>query len=52
MYAIRSYYAFLLKRYTLKKPKPQKSVVLNKSTDVDRKVHPDEVIKSIPAKIV
>ena len=35
---------FLLKRYTLKKPKPLKTVVLKKSKDIDRKIHPDEVI--------
>eukprot|EP01029_Cantina_marsupialis_P030526 TRINITY_DN8299_c0_g1_i2.p1 TRINITY_DN8299_c0_g1~~TRINITY_DN8299_c0_g1_i2.p1 ORF type:complete len:216 (+),score=45.84 TRINITY_DN8299_c0_g1_i2:964-1611(+) len=40
---------FLLKRYTLKKPKAKKKVVSIKSKDVDRKVHPDEVIKSQPA---
>ncbi len=42
---------FLLKRYTLKKPKPIKSIVSKKALEVDRKVHPDEVIRSIPAKI-
>ncbi|PLY05382.1 MAG: chemotaxis response regulator protein-glutamate methylesterase [Arcobacter sp.] len=35
---------FLLKRYTLKKPKPIKNVVSEKSKEVDRKVHPDEII--------
>ena len=35
---------FLLKRYTLKKPKPIKTVVLQKAKDIDRKVHPDEII--------
>lgn len=42
---------FLLKRYTLKKPKPQKKVVSLKSKEVDRKVHPDEVIPSKPATL-
>jgi len=41
---------FLLKRYTLKKPKPIKKVTSSKSIEVDRKVHPDEVIKSMPAR--
>ena len=35
---------FLLKRYTLKKPKPIKIIVSKKSKEVDRRVHPDEVI--------
>ena len=35
---------FLLKRYTLKKPKPLKIVVSQKAKEVDRKVHPDEII--------
>lgn len=42
---------FLLKRYTLKKPNPIKKVASTKSKDVDRKVHPDEVIKSMPARL-
>jgi len=42
---------FLLKRYTLKKPKPLKKVVSKKAIELDRKVHPDEVIKSMPARI-
>ncbi|QDF29049.1 chemotaxis-specific protein-glutamate methyltransferase CheB [Halarcobacter anaerophilus] len=42
---------FLLKRYTLKKPKPIKKVVSSKAKDLDRKVHPDEVIKSMPARL-
>jgi len=42
---------FLLKRYTLKKPKPIKKVVSTKSIEVDRKIHPDEVIKSSPARL-
>jgi len=41
---------FLLKRYTLKKPTPKKKVVSKKHIDVERKIHPDEVIRSIPAK--
>ena len=40
---------FLLKRYTLKKPKPIKSFISEKSKNVDRKIHPDEVIPSKPA---
>ncbi len=39
---------FLLKRYTLKKPKA-KRVVEKKVEDVNYKVHPDEVIPSKPA---
>ena len=39
---------FLLKRYTLKKPKSKKAT---KNLEVDYKVHPDEVIKSRPAII-
>ncbi len=35
---------FLLKRYTLKKPKPIKVIVSKKSKEIDRKVHPDEII--------
>jgi len=46
---------FLLKRYTLKKPKPQKVVKLKKATlldgGVERKVHPDEIIKNDPARV-
>ena len=42
---------FLLKRYTLKKPKPLKQVVSKKAPELDRKVHPDEVIPSNPAKL-
>ncbi|XOB60720.1 chemotaxis-specific protein-glutamate methyltransferase CheB [Campylobacterota bacterium DY0563] len=42
---------FLLKRYTLKKPKPIKKVASTKAKEVDRKVHPDEVIKSMPARL-
>ena len=34
----------MLKRYTLKKPKPIKNIVLQKAKDIDRKVHPDEII--------
>lgn len=41
---------FLLKRYTLKKPKPLKEVVRTKSYEIERKVHPDEVIPSNPAR--
>lgn len=40
---------FLLKRYTLKKPKAKTKVESSKSTNTNRKIHPDEVIKSIPA---
>ncbi len=47
---------FLLKRYTLKKPKPIKPIEkqLTKPNSllkngVERKVHPDEVLSSIPA---
>ncbi|MGA1931487.1 protein-glutamate methylesterase/protein-glutamine glutaminase [Arcobacter sp. YIC-464] len=39
---------FLLKRYTLKKPKPLKQVKVTK-LEVHHKVHPDEVIPSRPA---
>jgi two-component system chemotaxis response regulator CheB len=35
---------FLLKRYTLKKPKALKKVVSAKSKEFDKKLHPDEVI--------
>ncbi len=35
---------FLLKRYTLKKPKGTKKVISKKSIEVERKVHPDDVI--------
>ena len=42
---------FLLKRYTLKKPKPIKKVVSTKSIEVERKIHPDEVLKSNPARL-
>lgn len=42
---------FLLKRYTLKKPKPLRTVVSEKSKNIDRKVHPDEIITSNPAVI-
>ncbi|XPV70069.1 MAG: chemotaxis-specific protein-glutamate methyltransferase CheB [Halarcobacter sp.] len=41
---------FLLKRYTLKKPKPTKKIIHTKSKDVERKIHPDEVIPSNPAR--
>ncbi len=42
---------FLLKRYTLKKPKPLKEVKITKNLDdIQRKVHPDEVIPSNPAR--
>lgn len=41
---------FLLQRYTLKKPQPKKNIILNKSAEVDRKVHPDEVLRSMPAR--
>lgn len=45
---------FLLKRYTLKKPQPKKEVILKKAKtsgnlDIERKIHPDEVIASTPA---
>jgi two-component system chemotaxis response regulator CheB len=41
---------FLLKRYTLKKPKPLKKPVLTEHKhEVTYKVHPDEVIQSQPA---
>ena len=46
---------FLLKRYTLKKPKPIKPVAQQvKKVDlsagvVERKIHPDEVLPSVPA---
>ncbi len=43
---------FLLKRYTLKKPKPLKKVISKKSHVVDKKIHPDEVIPSNPARIL
>ncbi len=39
---------FLLKRYTLKKPKAEKKVEIKKQ-EVSYKVHPDEVIPSKPA---
>jgi len=45
---------FLLKRYTLKKPQAQKRVELSQKRtehfqEIERKVHPDEVIVSHPA---
>lgn len=42
---------FLLKRYTLKKPKPLKKVVSKKSPTIDKKYHPDEVIALAPARL-
>ena len=42
---------FLLKRYTQKKPKPMKKITSEKAKEVDRKVHPDEVIPSAPARL-
>ncbi len=42
---------FLLKRYTLKKPKPIKKIVSQKAVEVNRKVHPDEIIPSNPAQL-
>jgi len=49
---------FLLKRYTLKKPKPLKPIKeqLHKNSPimdngVERKVHPDEVLKSSPSML-
>ncbi len=47
---------FLLQRYTLKKPQPQKKVQLTQNRtehfhEIERKVHPDEVIKSNPASL-
>jgi len=41
---------FLLKQYTLKKPKPQKKDFLQKE-NVEYKVHPDEVIPLRPAPL-
>lgn len=40
---------FLLKRYTLKKPKPLKQIKKSQTSNISYKVHPDEVIKSHPA---
>jgi two-component system chemotaxis response regulator CheB len=42
---------FLLKRYTLKKPKPEVEVKTKSSSmdEVERKVHPDEVLSASPA---
>lgn len=51
---------FLLKRYTLKKPKPQSSITQSKTEqtktlhnganiEIERKVHPDEVLANTPA---
>ncbi len=40
---------FLLKRYTLKKPKPLNYIPKKNLTEIEYKVHPDEVIKSLPA---
>ncbi len=42
---------FLLKRYTLKKPKPTIKVIHTKSKEIERKIHPDEVIPSRPARL-
>jgi len=43
---------FLLKRYTLTKPKPKKAIQSNSIIDsVERKVHPDEVLPSNPAVV-
>jgi len=41
---------FLLKRYTLKKPKAKK-VIENKNTESNRKIHPDELLKSSPSLV-
>jgi two-component system chemotaxis response regulator CheB len=40
---------FLLKRYTLKKPKALKKPKKVSSSEIEYKIHPDEVIKSFPA---
>lgn len=40
---------FLLKRYTLKKPKAKKIVKTLSSMQIEHKIHPDEVIPSKPA---
>jgi two-component system chemotaxis response regulator CheB len=46
---------FLLKRYTLKKPKPQKEFISKKTghnvNEIELKIHPDEVIPSRPARL-
>jgi two-component system chemotaxis response regulator CheB len=46
---------FLLKRYTLKKPKPQKEFISKKTghnvNEIELKIHPDEVIPSMPARL-
>lgn len=46
---------FLLKRYTLKKPKPikplEKQITKKAGLEVERKVHPDEVLRSNPAML-
>ncbi len=42
---------FLLKRYTLKKPKPTIKVIHKKAKEVERKIHPDEVIPLRPARL-
>ncbi|QKF82062.1 chemotaxis response regulator protein-glutamate methylesterase [Halarcobacter ebronensis] len=42
---------FLLKRYTQKKPNPMKTVTSAKAKEIDRKIHPDEVIPSFPARL-
>ncbi|MEA1914316.1 MAG: chemotaxis response regulator protein-glutamate methylesterase [Campylobacterota bacterium] len=46
---------FLLKRYTLKKPKAQKQVISKKTghnvAEIERKIHPDDIIPSKPALI-
>lgn len=42
---------FLLKRYTLKKPKPSIKVIHKKDLEVERKIHPDEVIPLTPARL-
>jgi two-component system chemotaxis response regulator CheB len=49
---------FLLKRYTLKKPKPKVEIKPKKDTrgvlgadGIERKIHPDEVLRSMPASL-
>lgn len=41
---------FLLKRYTLKKPKPKIKPKKEDFQEVNRKVHPDELLRSNPCK--
>ena len=42
---------FLLKQYTLKKPKAKKRIENNIPGHINKKIHPDELLKSMPSRI-